>query len=140
MNDHAGAIDRANLREGRRQFHGVKGLPDKINHLTALVAKEMMMSRAQRLVTRLVLRCFQTVGQMELFKGGKGSIDGVKRQRREPAGQEFVEGFRGRMIPGFQQRSVDFQALLGDFETSGFAGMFKVLKLLLRIVGCHKRN
>ena len=138
VDHHAGAIDRANFAEARGQLDRIERRPEKIEHLAADVAEEMVVADVERFVAGLALDGFQAVDQTHFFKGGQGPVDGVERQAGQSFCQPFVQGFSRWVIVGLEQFAIHLQTLMGHFEAVVFAHLLKVLKLLLEVVFWHR--
>ena len=78
MDHHIGVINGADSVEIIGQLHGVKVLPCEIKHLVAGLAEEVVVAGSQSLVPRLTLNGFDTMHQVELFKGGQGAVHRIE--------------------------------------------------------------
>ena len=78
MDHHISVINRTDSVEIIGQLHSVKVLPCEIKHLVAGLAEEVVVAGSQSLVPRLALYGFDTMHQVELFKGGQGAVHRIE--------------------------------------------------------------
>jgi len=133
-----GAVDGAYRGQIGRQQDIVKVLPEKIDQLAAGAAEKMVVPGGYGLEPGLALGSVHPMGQLEFLKSSQGSVYRVEREGGEPFSQPFVKSFGGRVVVRLQQFVVDFQTLVGHFESGTLADLFKVLDLVVEIIYRHK--
>ncbi len=81
LNNNILPMNLANVFQGVRKVHGIKGLPVKIGYTPTSIAYKMMMSIGSNFKAGVTFDGLYTVDKPQFFKSGQGSIHSVQRQR-----------------------------------------------------------
>jgi len=114
--------------------------PGKICNLSALSTDEMVMPGESGLEPGETFRCFNSLDQTVVGKGGKCSINRIQRNSGRFPVQALMQHLRRGMIGRQQKFAINLQALLGylesgppacrikgsDFFLQGFHSLFRI--------------